>query len=207
MYQSDETLLLRWAGIAGLVAALCWTIGDVLIVGHVADHARFPLLFQAYADRIDVRMADRVVGVPTSRLIAGALFGAGLAVSGMADPARVRAFLDLAGGAWDPTLAFVMGGALLPMAIAWMLRGRLDAPLADRAFALPETNPVTPRLILGAALFGIGWGIAGLCPGPAIADLALRPVEAGTFVAAMLTGFALHRALDRALSLARPATA
>jgi uncharacterized membrane protein YedE/YeeE len=140
-------------------------------------------------------------------LFVGALFGAGLAVSGMADPTRVRAFLDLASGAWDPTLAFVMGGAMIPMALAWAVRRRLDAPLVDRSFALPDTNPITPRLIAGAVLFGIGWGIAGLCPGPAIADLALRPLEAGIFVVAMLAGFALHRLVDRPLAPRRPATA
>ena len=143
----------------------------------------------------------------TISLFAGALFGAGLAISGMADPTRVRAFLDLTGGAWDPTLAFVMGGAMIPMALAWAVRRRLAAPLADRSFALPDTNPITPRLIGGAVLFGIGWGIAGLCPGPAIADLALRPFEAGVFVVAMLAGFALHRLVDRPLAPRRPATA
>src|SRR3546814_2480045 len=95
-------------------------------------------------------------------LFAGGLFGAGLAVSGMADPTRVRAFLDLTGGAWDPTLAFVMGGAIIPMAVAWVVRGRLDAPVAAPEFTVPGTNPITPRLIGGAMLFGIGWGIAGL---------------------------------------------
>lgn len=135
-------------------------------------------------------------------LFAGLLFGAGLAISGMADPTRVRAFLDVTGGAWDPTLAFVMGGALIPMAIAWRIRRRLDAPLADRAFALPDTKPVNPRLIVGAVLFGIGWGIAGLCPGPAIADLALRPLPAAAFVVAMLAGFALHRLIDRPARIA-----
>jgi hypothetical protein len=134
-------------------------------------------------------------------LFAGMIFGAGLAISGMADPTRVRAFLDVTGGAWDPTLAFVMGGALIPMAIAWRIRRRLDAPIADRAFALPDTNPITPRLIGGAVLFGVGWGIAGLCPGPAIADLALKPVPAGAFVVAMLAGFALHRLLDHAAAI------
>src|SRR3546814_2465173 len=103
----------------------------------------------------------------------------------------------LTGGAWDPTLAFVMGGAIIPMAVAWVVRGRLDAPVAAPEFTVPGTNPITPRLIGGAMLFGIGWGIAGLCPGPAIADLALRPLEAGVFVLAMLAGFALHRLVDR----------
>lgn len=127
-------------------------------------------------------------------LIAGALFGAGLAVSGMADPQRVRGFLDLL-GAWDPTLAFVMGGALIPMAIAWRFQRRMTSPMAAERFALPTARDLDPRLIGGAALFGIGWGIAGLCPGPAIADLAIAPVPAATFVVAMLGGMILHRLL------------
>lgn len=129
-------------------------------------------------------------------LLSGLLFGAGLAVSGMADPTRVRAFLDLA-GRWDPTLAFVMGGALLPMTLAWRVVSRRQAPIADANFHLPATRTIDRRLLSGAALFGIGWGIAGLCPGPAIADLALRPLPAGMFVGAMLLGFALFRLLDR----------
>jgi uncharacterized membrane protein YedE/YeeE len=138
-------------------------------------------------------------------LLSGTLFGAGLVVSGMADPARVRAFLDLA-GRWDPTLALVMAGALLPMAIAWRFANKRAAPLADVEFHVPETRSIDARLLGGAALFGIGWGIAGLCPGPAIADLALRPAPAAVFVAAMLIGFALHRLLDRPRAN-RPTTA
>ena len=128
-------------------------------------------------------------------LLAGLLFGAGLAHSGMSDPARVHAFLDLFGGSWDPTLAFVMGGAIVPMAIAWIIRRRLDRPVADLQFSLPETKGLSPSLIGGAALFGIGWGIAGLCPGPAIADLAIAPLPAAIFVAAMLGGMLLQRLL------------
>lgn len=127
-------------------------------------------------------------------LVAGALFGAGLAVSGMADPQRVRGFLDLF-GAWDPTLAFVMGGALIPMALAWAVQKRMAAPIADIRFSLPTRRDVDPSLVGGAALFGVGWGIAGLCPGPAIADLALAPVSAAIFVVAMLGGMTLHRLL------------
>jgi uncharacterized membrane protein YedE/YeeE len=127
-------------------------------------------------------------------LVAGALFGAGLAVSGMADPQRVRGFLDLF-GAWDPTLAFVMGGALIPMAIAWRIQTRMAAPMAAERFALPTHRDLDPRLIGGAALFGIGWGVAGLCPGPAIADLAIAPAPAAIFIVAMLGGMMLHRLL------------
>jgi uncharacterized membrane protein YedE/YeeE len=127
-------------------------------------------------------------------LVSGALFGAGLAVSGMIDPARVRAFLDI-GGAWDPTLAFVMGGALIPMAFAWAIVRRREGPLVAARFDLPATKPIDARLILGAALFGIGWGLAGLCPGPAVAALAVAPVPALIFCLGMAAGFALFRLL------------
>ncbi|MDE8346811.1 MAG: YeeE/YedE family protein [Acidocella sp.] len=123
-------------------------------------------------------------------LAAGVLFGAGLALSGMADPAKVRGFLDIF-GAWNPTLAFVMAGAMLPMGIAWRIQARLRAPLAAAGFNLPDTSRLDARLIGGAVLFGIGWGVAGLCPGPAIADLALAPRGAAIFVLAMLAGMAL----------------
>ncbi len=127
-------------------------------------------------------------------LVAGTLFGAGLAVSGMADPARVRAFLDLF-GAWDPTLAFVMAGAILPMALAWAWQRRLAAPLAEASFSLPDPRQPDLKLVAGALLFGAGWGVAGLCPGPAVAGLAVAPLQAAIFVLAMVAGMWLHRAL------------
>ncbi len=127
-------------------------------------------------------------------LAAGTLFGAGLTVSGMTDPQRVRGFLDLF-GRWDPTLAFVMGGAVLVMAFAWQLRKRLGHPLFAEKFVLPGRSDLDVRLILGSALFGIGWGIAGLCPGPAIASLALSPAAVLPFVVAMLAGMTIHRLL------------
>jgi uncharacterized membrane protein YedE/YeeE len=125
-------------------------------------------------------------------LIAGSLFGAGLAFSGMADPARVQAFLDLFGN-WDPTLAFVMGGAMIPMAIAWLIQRRMKKPFADAHFDLPGTTKLDAKLATGAVLFGMGWGISGLCPGPAIADLAIAPAQAAIVVLAMLAGMAAHR--------------
>lgn len=125
-------------------------------------------------------------------LLSGVLFGAGLAISGMADPMRVRAFFDLF-GAWDPTLAFVIGGAMIPMSLAWMVQKRIERPFADRAFTLPNTAGIDGKLALGAILFGIGWGIGGLCPGPAIASLSLAPAAVAPFVLAMLGGMALHR--------------
>ena len=129
-------------------------------------------------------------------LVSGAIFGAGLALSGMMNPARVRGFLDLFGD-WDPTLAFVMGGAMLVMGVAWMIQRRMAAPLNGPSFHLPGTALIDRRLIGGAVLFGIGWGLAGLCPGPAIASLGTAFVPALIFVAAMLAGMGLFRLTDR----------
>ncbi|WP_026091712.1 DUF6691 family protein [Blastomonas sp. AAP53] len=129
-------------------------------------------------------------------LFAGLLFGAGLAISGMADPQRVQAFLDLF-GAWDPTLAFVMGGAMIPMAIAWAVQRRMAAPVAVSRFDLPGTKTIDRKLAIGAVIFGAGWGIGGLCPGPAIADLAIAPAPAAMFIAAMLAGMAGHAITNR----------
>jgi len=125
-------------------------------------------------------------------LLSGLLFGAGLAWSGMADPMRVQAFLDLFGN-WDPTLAFVMGGAMIPMAIAWIIKSKLSAPLAAPSFELPGTTKLDLPLAFGAILFGMGWGIAGLCPGPALADLAIAPMAVLPFVLAMFLGMIVHR--------------
>ncbi len=129
-------------------------------------------------------------------LAAGLLFGAGLAVSGMGDPARVQAFLDLF-GYWDPTLAFVMVGAMAPMAVAWLWQKRLSKPFAEERFDVPATTKLDRNLVLGAVLFGAGWGIGGLCPGPALADLAIAPAQAGIFVLAMFGGIAAHRFTTR----------
>ena len=129
-------------------------------------------------------------------LVSGVLFGAGLHLGGMTDPARVRGFLDLF-GQWDPTLAFVMGGALIVMAIAWRFRARMERPLFGDKFVLPTRTDLDPKLIGGAALFGVGWGIAGLCPGPGFAALAIAPVQALIFVASLLGGMLLHFAVTR----------
>lgn len=127
-------------------------------------------------------------------LLSGLLFGAGLTISGMTDPERVRGFLDIFGD-WDPTLAFVMGGAVLVMAIAWKVQARMAKPIFGKKFSLPERTDLDGGLIAGSVLFGVGWGIAGLCPGPGIASLALTPSSALPFVAAMLAGMLLHRLL------------
>lgn len=129
-------------------------------------------------------------------LAAGSLFGAGLAYSGMSDPARVQGFLDLF-GAWDPTLGFVMAGALVPMAFAWPIQRHMKKPFADAHFDLPGTRKLDARLGAGAVLFGAGWGIAGLCPGPAVADLGIAPLEVLPFIAAMMAGMAIQRLSPR----------
>ena len=129
---------------------------------------------------------------PLAALAAGLLFGAGLALSDMVNPARVLAFLDLA-GAWDPTLAFVMAAALLPAALGYAVARRRTRPLLGDRFWIPENRVVDRRLIAGAVLFGAGWGLVGLCPGPAVAGLALGYWQAWLFTAAMLAGMAAHR--------------
>ena len=125
-------------------------------------------------------------------LMVGLLFGAGLALADMVNPARVQAFLDVA-GAWDPTLAFVMGAALVPSAAAYWIRRRMDRPLLAEGFAIPENRSLDRRLLGGAALFGIGWGLAGFCPGPALASLVFGAWQPWLFVAAMLAGMFAHR--------------
>lgn len=110
----------------------------------------------------------------------------------MVNPARVLAFLDLA-GAWDPTLAFVMIGALVPSASAYLIRRRMHAPVLGTAFHIPENRVVDRQLLGGAVLFGAGWGLVGFCPGPAISALSLGYWQPWLFVAAMLAGMLLHR--------------
>lgn len=130
-------------------------------------------------------------------LLSGALFGLGLVVSDMINPARVLGFLDVAGGAWDPTLGFVMGGALIPMAIAWQAARRLGHPAFGHRFPGPPRKEVDVRLLAGAGLFGAGWGLAGLCPGPALAAFFIGGRPAWLFVAAMLCGMGLMSLSDR----------
>ena len=125
----------------------------------------------------------------------GVFFGLGLAVSGLMDPAKVLGFLDFAGD-WDPTLAFVMGGALLICIPAYRIVLKRGRPLLARGFELPAESSLDGRLLGGAALFGVGWGLSGFCPGPAIAAL-VPAVAAGlvpvfVFFAAMICGMALH---------------
>lgn len=126
-------------------------------------------------------------------LAAGLLFGIGLTVSQMVNPAKVLNFLDLAGN-WDPTLAFVLAGAVATAALGFRLVRRRTVPLLARSFQWPTARTIDRRLVLGAALFGIGWGLVGLCPGPAIAALSLDPSRVILFVLAMLAGMAVFLA-------------
>lgn len=127
-------------------------------------------------------------------LLAGLLFGVGLALSGMLDPARVLGFLDIA-GAWDPSLAFVLGGAVSVAAVGTVVAGRLDHPVLAEAFDVPTSRRIDARLVGGAALFGIGWGLAGFCPGPALAALSLGLPKAFVFVGAMLLGMVIFKVM------------
>lgn len=120
-------------------------------------------------------------------LIIGAIFGIGLAISQMVDPARVIGFLDIAGH-WDPTLIFVMGGALLLTAPFFPLILRRKAPFLAQRFALPAKVQIDRPLLLGAIIFGIGWGLGGFCPGPALAALASGSPVIALFVVAMIVG-------------------
>jgi len=132
-----------------------------------------------------------------SSLAAGVLFGLGLAVSQMVNPAKVIGFLDVA-GKWDPTLLFVMGGALAVTVPAFRWVVKRSYPLFAAGFVLPTRKDLDPRLIAGAALFGIGWGLAGLCPGPAVTALVTLALPIAVFFVAMLAGaFAYDRVARR----------
>lgn len=119
--------------------------------------------------------------------LCGLVFGLGLIVSGMTSPDKVLAFLDIAGN-WDPSLAFVMGGAILAALPLFYIARRRDRPVAGDQYDTPGTTLVDRKLVAGAVLFGIGWGVAGICPGPALVDLAIAPVQTLPFIAAMILG-------------------
>ena len=135
--------------------------------------------------------------------LAGLLFGAGLAMSGMLDPTRVLGFLDVA-GAWDPHLAFVLGGAVVVSATAFLVSRRMRQPLLADRFAIPKGRTIDPRLLAGAMLFGIGWGLGGFCPGPALAALSLGLPKVFSFVAALLVGMLVVRLIGLAPQTPRP---
>lgn len=126
----------------------------------------------------------------SSAFIVGLVFGLGLIVAEMSNPARVLGFLDVS-GRWDPTLAFVMGGALIITAAGFRLVLSRDKPLFGEVFSFPSSRRINVRLLMGAALFGVGWGLAGLCPGPAIVGLGALNEQVMIFVVAMFVGMKL----------------
>ncbi|MFM0196766.1 YeeE/YedE thiosulfate transporter family protein [Paraburkholderia strydomiana] len=130
-------------------------------------------------------------------MMSGLLFGVGLMVSGMANPAKVLGFLDLA-GRWDPSLALVMAGAIAVGAIAFLFAKRRKKSLLGLPMQIPANANVTLRLVLGSAVFGVGWGLAGFCPGPALVALGAGLPKAWGFVAAMLAGMAVFEFIERA---------
>ncbi len=134
-----------------------------------------------------------------SAFAAGLLFGLGLIVSQMVDPAKVLAFLDVT-GSWDPSLAFVMVGAISASGIGYAVAKSRGAPVLGNKLEIPNRRDFDARLMGGAAIFGVGWGLVGLCPGPAVAALPLGLWQATTFVASMLAGMGLFAALPAAKS-------
>jgi hypothetical protein len=127
-------------------------------------------------------------------LASGAVFGLGLSLSGMLDPARVQGFLDVF-GAWDPSLAFVLGGAVAVAMIGVVFMRRMARPLLDTVFDLPTATKIDARLTIGSAIFGVGWGLAGFCPGPALSALSLGLMPVVAFVVAMVVGMIVHEHL------------
>lgn len=129
-------------------------------------------------------------------LLAGLVFGLGLIVSGMANPAKVLGFLDL-GGSWDPSLAFVMVGAVAVAAVAFTFARERKQSLLGADMKLSTSRDIDRRLVLGSILFGVGWGIAGFCPGPGLVALGMGEVKALAFVIAMLAGMGIFELLER----------
>lgn len=128
-------------------------------------------------------------------LVVGLVFGIGLIMAGMTNPAKVQGFLDLAGN-WDPSLAFVMGGAILVGLAAFRFAGKRERSLLGEAMRLPTATRIDRRLVLGGLAFGAGWGLAGFCPGPALASLATGGAKALIFTGAMIAGMIVFELLE-----------
>ena len=130
-----------------------------------------------------------------SEFVVGLMFGVGLIISGMTDPGKVLAFLDPF-GSWDPSLAFVMGGAIAVGFFAFSIAKRWTISLLGDAIHLPTSNQIDKRLIGGALLFGTGWGLAGFCPGPGIVSMASGEIKAAAFVGSLILGMALYEMVE-----------
>lgn len=137
-----------------------------------------------------------------TEFIVGLLFGWGLLLSGMTDPGKVQGFLDLF-GAWDPSLAFVMGGAILVGLVAFRFAGTRERSMLGEAMRLPTVSRIDRRLVLGSLAFGAGWGLAGFCPGPALASLATGGSKVLIFTGAMLAGMVVFEFLEQRVAAAR----
>lgn len=136
-------------------------------------------------------------------LLSGLIFGFGLILAGMANPAKVIGFLDLA-GTWDPSLALVMGGGIAVGSVAFAFAKQRTKSLLGLPMQLPTSRQLDARLIVGSLMFGVGWGLAGICPGPALVLLGTGMVQGIVFVAAMLLGMALFEVLERRKVFVRP---
>jgi len=132
-----------------------------------------------------------------SALLVGLLFGFGLILSGLSNPAKVLSFLDLFGG-WDPSLALVMGGAIAVGLVAFKIAGGRPTSLLGEPMRLPKNEEIDKRLVLGSLTFGVGWGLAGFCPGPALVALGTGSMQAIVFVAAMVAGMAAFEIIEQA---------
>lgn len=130
-------------------------------------------------------------------LLAGLVFGIGLIISGMTNPAKVLGFLDLA-GLWDPSLALVMGGAIAVGVLAFQVARKRSRSLLGDPMRLPSATQVDRRLLVGGLAFGVGWGLAGFCPGPALASLATGGAKPAIFTVAMIAGMVIYELLERA---------
>ena len=130
--------------------------------------------------------------------LSGLVFGLGLVISGMTQPAKVIGFLDIF-GLWDPTLAFVMGAGLLVTLLGYQIIFKRKAPLFAPSFRLPTSQDIDTKLLGGAALFGVGWGLGGFCPGPAVASLVFGRAESITFIIAMAAGMILAKQIQKRL--------
>ena len=138
-----------------------------------------------------------------TEFLAGLLFGTGLILSGMTDPGKVLGFLDLA-GSWDPSLALVMGGAILVGIFAFAVARKRTTTFLGDAMQLPTASDIYKRLLIGGLAFGTGWGLAGFCPGPAIVSLGAGQPKAAAFVLAMLVGMLVYELVDRRSQLSLP---
>ncbi|RUR66326.1 YeeE/YedE family protein [Variovorax guangxiensis] len=134
--------------------------------------------------------------IALASLLSGLVFGLGLIVSGMANPAKVLGFLDLAGH-WDPSLAFVMAGAIAVGSVAFLAARRRSMSLLGAAMRLPSSREIDRRLVVGSVVVGVGWGIAGLCPGPGLVALGMGEAKALVFVLAMLAGMGIFELVER----------